>query len=44
MKRAIGFALIIIANFILADKGITLVTWEWWVIAVCICGWSALND
>lgn len=42
--KIIGFALLCVANAILASRDITLVTWEWWAIMVCMTGWSVLSD
>ena len=44
MRKAIGFILLIIANAVLAYRGITLATWEWLAIMVCMAGWSVLSD
>ena len=41
--KLIGFILLCIANTVLTIRGITLVTWEWWVIMVCMAGWSVLS-
>lgn len=44
MEKVIGFILLIIANGVLSHCGITLATWEWWVVMVCMVGWSVLNN
>lgn len=41
--KIIGFILLCIANMVLSTCGITLVTWEWWAIMVCMTGWSVLS-
>jgi hypothetical protein len=42
--KIIGFALLCIANAIMAHHGLTFMTWEWWAIMVCMTGWSVLSD
>lgn len=44
MEKAIGFVLLFIVGAILASHDITIITWEWWVIMVCISGWSVLSE
>lgn len=44
MEKIFGFILLLIAQSVLTYRDITLVTWEWWVIMVCMVGWSVLNN
>ena len=35
MTKFIGYVCIAMANVVLADMGIGVMTWQWWVINIC---------